>query len=180
MREGLSGGCRAGLTLKRYTQLGVFAVQPVHRDAAAVWLVEDGVHQVFLLRAPVWCPSGGGGTREARGTAMEKPGGEQQHAQAHRGTRYRASNSQIRQGRTAARSSTSQESAEPLCTRSKARTGRFLRGKLISDHGLFSSLRGSTRSGSRGVFTGMHRASNDWILARAPASPALGLHRHGP
>ena len=26
----------------------------------------------------------------------------------------------------------------------------------------------------------MHRALDAWILARAPASPAQGLHRHGP
>ena len=36
-----------------------------------VWLIEDGVHQVRLLRAPIWCPSGGGGTREAAGTVAE-------------------------------------------------------------------------------------------------------------
>ena len=42
----------------------VYAVQPVGLDAAAVWLVEDGVHQVHLLRPPTWCPSGGGGMRE--------------------------------------------------------------------------------------------------------------------
>ena len=39
----------------------------------AVYLVEYGVHQVRLFRAPIWCPSGGGSTREARGTVMEKP-----------------------------------------------------------------------------------------------------------
>ena len=36
-----------------------------------VWLVEDGAHQVRLFRAPIWCPSGGGGTREAGGTVVE-------------------------------------------------------------------------------------------------------------
>ena len=29
IREGLSGGCRAGLTLERCSQLAVFAIQPV-------------------------------------------------------------------------------------------------------------------------------------------------------
>ena len=41
---GPSGGCRAGLTLERCSQLAVFAIQPVGWDAAAVlWLVEDGI-----------------------------------------------------------------------------------------------------------------------------------------
>ena len=56
---------------------------------------------------------------------------------------YRVGSHQIRRGRRAGRPSTSQGSAEPLCVReSKARTGRFLREKLISDHGLFSSYEG--------------------------------------
>ena len=46
MWEGLSAGCRAGLTLERFSQLAVFAIQPVGRDAAAVWLVEDGAPKV--------------------------------------------------------------------------------------------------------------------------------------
>ena len=32
----------------------------------------------------------------------------------------------------------------------------------------------------RGAFSRMHRTLDDWMLARAPASPAQGLHRHGP
>ena len=32
----------------------------------------------------------------------------------------------------------------------------------------------------RGAFSRMHRALNGWMLARAPASPAQGLHHHGP
>ena len=43
MWEGLSGGCKARLTLKRCSQLAAFAIQPVVGDTAAVWLVEDGV-----------------------------------------------------------------------------------------------------------------------------------------
>ena len=53
------------------------------------------------------------------------------------------------------------------CAReSKARTGRFLREKLISDHGLFSSCEGGQKTENRKCFL-------------APASPAQGLH-HGP
>ena len=32
----------------------------------------------------------------------------------------------------------------------------------------------------RGAFSRMHRALDGWMLARAPASPAQGLHPHGP
>ena len=31
-----------------------------------------------------------------------------------------------------------------------------------------------------GAFSGIHRALDGWMLARAPASPAQGLHHHGP
>ena len=62
-------------------------------------------------------------------------------------------------------------------------TGRFLREKLISDHGHFSSYEGhkERRTGKiRGAFSRMHRALDGWMLARAPASPVQGLHHHGP
>ena len=71
----------------------------------------------------------------------------------------------------------------PCARESKARTGRFLREKLISDHGHFSSYEGhmERRTGKiRGAFSRMHRALDGWMLARAPASPAQGLHHHGP
>ena len=32
----------------------------------------------------------------------------------------------------------------------------------------------------RGAFSRMHRALDGWMLARAPALPAQGLHHHGP
>ena len=32
----------------------------------------------------------------------------------------------------------------------------------------------------RGAFSRMHRALDGWMLTRAPASPAQGLHHHGP
>ena len=61
-----------------------------------------------LFRAPIWCPSGGGGTREAGSTVAESLV-----------ALYRVGTHQIRRGRRAARSSTSQGSAELLCTRIK-------------------------------------------------------------
>ena len=45
-------------------------------------------------------------------------------------------------------------------------------------------LREPTRSGERarfvGRFSGIHRALDGWMLARALASPAQGPHHHGP
>ena len=93
----------------------------------------------------------GGGTREAESTVVESLV-----------VLYRVGTHQIRRRRRAARSSTSQGRAEPLCAReSKALTGRFLREKLMSDHGRFLPTR-ATRSGERGMIRGgfsrMHRA----------------------
>ena len=59
-----------------------------------------------LFRAPIWCSSGGGGTREAGSTVAESLV-----------ALYRVGAHQIRRGWRAARSSTSQGSAEPLCAR---------------------------------------------------------------
>ena len=53
----------------------------------------------------------------------------------------------------------------------------------MSDHGLISSYEGhkERRTGKiRGAFSGMHRALDGWMLARAPAPPAQGLHHHEP
>ena len=53
----------------------------------------------------------------------------------------------------------------------------------MSDHGLNSSYEGhkELRTGKiRGAFSGMHRASDGCMLARAPAPPAQGLYHHGP
>ena len=53
----------------------------------------------------------------------------------------------------------------------------------MSDHGNFSSYEGhkERRTGKiRGAFSRTYRALDGWMLARAPASPAQGLHHHGP
>ena len=52
----------------------------------------------------------------------------------------------------------------------------------MSDHGHFSSYEGhkERRTGKICVaFSRMHRALDGWMLARAPASAAQGLHHHG-
>ena len=49
----------------------------------------------------------------------------------------------------------------------------------MSDHGRFSSYEGhkERQTGKiRGAFSRMHSALDDRMLARAPASPAQGLH----
>ena len=56
---------------------------------------------------------------------------------------------------------------------------RFLRKKLMSEHGHFSSYEGhkGRRTGKiRGAFSRKHRALDGLMQARAPASPAQGLH----
>ena len=50
------------------------------------------------------------------------------------------------------------------------------------DHGLFSPYKGhqERRTGKiRGAFSRMYRTLDGWMLNRAPASPAQGLHHHG-
>ena len=85
---------------------------------AAVWLVEDVVHQVCLFQAPTWSSSRGGGTREARGTFAESLAGSSS-------TRYRASKHQIQRGRRVSRSLTSQGSAKTSsCVKIKGVTNR--------------------------------------------------------
>ena len=114
----------------------------------------------------------GGGTREGGSTVAESLV-----------VLYRVGTYRIRRRRRAARSSTSQGRAEPLCARLTGLNRRFLREKLMSDHGHFSSYEGykERRTGKiRGASSRMHRALDGWMLAPAPASPAQGLHHHGP
>ena len=58
-----------------------------------------------------------------------------------------------------------------------------MKERLISNHDLFFSYEGQQGAAngqdSWGCFSGMHRALGGWMLARAPASPAQGLHLHG-
>ena len=85
--------------------------------------------------------------------------------------------------RRAARSSTCQGSAEPLCVRIKGANREVSDGKADVLHVFFSSYEGheEQRTGKiHGTFSGMHMALDGWMLARAPASPAQGLHHHGP
>ena len=72
-----------------------------------------------------------------------------------------------------------------LCSQeSKARTRRFLWEKSDCCPRPVFFLRGPTRRAVNGQdswdFSGIHRALDGWMLARAPASPAQGLHYHEP
>ena len=114
----------------------------------------------------------GGGTREAGSTVAESLAVLYQWVR----TRFGEGGGQLDRRRA-------RGGLNPCARESKARTGRFLREKLISDHGHFSSYEGhmERRTGKiRGAFSRMHRALDGWMLARAPASPAQGLHHHGP
>ena len=71
-----------------------------------------------LFRAPIWCPSGSGGTRETGNTAAKSLV-----------VVYRMGTHQIRRGRRAARSSTSERGAEPLCARIKGANREVSEGK---------------------------------------------------
>ena len=54
---------------------------------------------------------------------------------------------------------------------------------MKSDYGLFSFYEGhkERRTGKvRGAFSKMPRSLDGWMLARAPTSPAAGLHHHRP
>ena len=52
----------------------------------------------------------------------------------------------------------------------------------MSDHGIFSSYEGEQGATNGqdlwGFFRDAYRALDGWMLARAPASPAQGLHHH--
>ena len=112
----------------------------------------------------------GGGTREAGSTVVAES----------LVVRYLVGTHQIRRRRRTARSSTSQGRAEPLCARITGLNREVSEGKADV---YFSSYEGHNerRTGKiRGDFSRMHRALDAWILARAPASPAQGLHHHGP
>ena len=114
----------------------------------------------------------GGGTREAGSTVAESLV-----------VLYRVSTHQIRQKWRAARSSTSQGRTEPLYARITGLNREISEGKAMSDHGHFSSYEGCKEQRTckiRGAFSGMYRTLDGWMPARAPVSPAQGLHHHGP
>ena len=90
---------------------------------------------------------------------------------------------QVSGGRRAVRWSTVR-GAEPLHARIKGANREVSEEKADLWTRFVFFLRGPTRSGKRarfpGRFAGMHMALNGWMLERALAYPAQGLHRQLP
>ena len=111
-----------------------------------------------LLRAPIWCPSGGVEARERQG-ALSRRAWLRPIGSVH--TRFGDGGEQLDRRRARGVLNT--------CAReSKTRTGTFLRKKLISNHGLFSSYEGLQRAANgqdTWGFSGMHRTLDGWMLA---------------
>ena len=93
----------------------------------------DWLRMVFpgarLFRAPIWCPSGGGATREKGSTVVA----ERMVAL------YRVTTHQFSEGGRQLDRRRGTAVLNSCARESKARTGRFLREKRIPDQGLFSS-----------------------------------------
>ena len=99
-----------------------------------------------LFRVTIWCPSRGGDTREAGSIVAER-------LRSIGLVRTRFGEDGGKFDRRRARGV-----LNPCAQELKARTGRFLRENLISDHGLFSSYEGQHGSAngqdSLGLFQG--------------------------
>ena len=61
----------------------------------------------------------------------------------------------------------------------KARTGTFLREKIIFDHGLFTSHEDTKKRRTGNISAGLFRETQGlhvWVVARAGIHPAQDLH----
>ena len=140
-------------------------------------------HPVRLSRAPIRCPSGGGGTRETGGTMTGS-------LVRRRGTRERTVVRSIGWARTSFNEDGRKLDRRwarglTLVRENQGANWGFSEGKAYLYHGLFffyeSQQEASIEQDSTGEGgSGMHRALDDWMLTRVPALPAQGLHRHGP
>ena len=128
-----------------------------------------------LFRAPIFCPSGGGGTREAGNTIAESLV-----------ELYRVGTYQVRRGRRAAHHRQARGVLSPCVRNSKVRTGMFLREKLISDHSLFSSYEGRQGAANGQDLWGFFRdaqgfgrldagLSASFTSSRPPTTMGLGI-----
>ena len=106
--------------------------------------MEDGIHPVRLLFLAL-VPLGKRWYARDRWHFRGKPIRVPQHAQAYRGMLHRANKHQVWLVEwRAARSSTSQGSAEPLRVRTKGANRAVSEEMLISDHSMFSSYKRRT------------------------------------
>ena len=123
---------------------------------------------VRLFRAPIWWPSGGWRHARGREHCRGEPGGSLSGGYAPDSAKAEGSSIVDEPG----------EGWTPCARESKARTGRFLREKLISDRGHFSSYEGhmERRTGKiRGAFSRTHRA-----LWRLDAGSRAGFNSSRP
>ena len=134
------------------------------------------------FRAPIRCPSGGGGTRESGGSVAESLVGRCSTRKHIVTCTIGRVSTRFGEGEGKLDRSRARGVLKPCAQESKARTGRFSRGKLISGLDRFSSCgsqQGATSGQNfQGRFPGLLGALDDWMLARALASPAQSLHRH--
>ena len=91
-----------------------------------------GFHDLRPSRAPIWCPSGGWRHARGRGHCHGEPGSALSGGYAPDSAKAEGSSIVDEPG----------GGLNPCARGSKARTGRFLGEKLISDHGYFSSYEG--------------------------------------
>ena len=92
-----------------------------------------------LFRAPIWCSSGGVAARERQG-ALSRRAWSRSIGWVR--TRFGEGGGQLDHRRA-------RGVLNPCAQESKARTGRFLREKLTSDHGIFSSYEGQQGAANR-------------------------------
>ena len=129
-------------------------------------MVEDGVHQVRLFRAPIWCPSGGGGTREAGDTVAESLLMVGRSSKQKRTATRSIGRVSIRSDEGGGQLNRRQARVvlNTSARESNAQTGRFLREKLISAHGLFSSYKGQKEAANgQDSWGGFHGCTGLWM-----------------
>ena len=105
-----------------------------------------------LFRAPIWCTSGGMAARERQGALSQRVWWCSSTGWIR--TRFVEGGGQLDRRRA-------RGVLNPCARESKARIGRFLRKKLMSDH-VFFFLRGPTRSGERARFVGLFQGCT-WL-----------------
>ena len=119
MWEGLSGGYRAGLALERCSNLAVFAIQPVGRDTAAVWLVDGSVPRCAPLPSSNLVPFERWWHARGRGHCRGEPSSALSGGYTPNSARAEASSIVDEPG----------GSAEPLCARIKGANREVSEGK---------------------------------------------------
>ena len=130
------------------------------RRGGGVSLVKDGVHQMRLFRAPIWCNISGGingvlmVTRERQGGTVVAGSLAGRSSTRTRTVARLLGRVRTRFGRDGGQLNHRRAMGvlNAFARESEARAGRFLRGKLISDQGMFSSYEGQQGAANRQDF----------------------------